>query len=89
MEPCEESTTMASLTLKGLPDSLLKHLRRVAETNRRSLNREVIDRLERSLQGRRLDPVAFLARAEALRARLALKPLDDATIQKAKRDGRA
>ena len=80
---------MASLTLKGIPESLLNRLRRVAETNRRSLNREVIDRLERSLQGSRLDPESLLARADALRVRLALEPLDDATIREAKRAGRA
>lgn len=80
---------MASLTLKGVPDVLLTRLRRVAETNRRSLNREVIERLERSLEGRRLDPESLLARVDELRGRLALKPLDDATIRRAKRAGRA
>ena len=80
---------MASLTLKGIPDDLLNRLRRVAESNRRSLNREVIERLERSLEGRRLDPDALLARVDVLRGRLALPPLDDAAIQQAKRAGRA
>jgi len=80
---------MASLTLKGVSDQLLKRLRRVAEANRRSLNREVIERLERSLEARRLDPDSLLARADTLRARLALDPLDDATIRLLKRSGRA
>lgn len=80
---------MASLTLKGIPDELLTRLRQAAGTNRRSLNREVIERLERSLEGRRLDPGSLLARADALRARLALAPLDDAAIRQAKRTGRA
>ena len=79
---------MASLTLKGIPDDLLERLRRVAETNRRSLNREVIERLERSLEARRLDPESQLARADALRGRLGLKPMDDAAIRRAKRAGR-
>lgn len=80
---------MSSLTLKGIPDDLLTRLRQVAETNRRSLNREVIERLERSLEGRRIDPESLLARADALRARLALAPMDDAAIRQAKRAGRA
>jgi plasmid stability protein len=80
---------MPSLTVKGIPEDLMKRLRRVAEANRRSLNREVIERLERSLEGRRLDPASLLARADALRERLALKPLDDATIRRVKRAGRA
>ena len=89
MQPVARSTSMASLTLKGIPDDLLTRLRRVAETNRRSLNREVIERLERSVEGRRLDPDSLLARADALRARLALAPMDDASIRRAKRAGRA
>jgi hypothetical protein len=88
MQPFLESTDMASLTIKGVPDELLNRLRRVAETNRRSLNREVIGRLERSLEGRRLDPDSLLARVDALRARLALTPLDDESIREAKRAGR-
>jgi plasmid stability protein len=80
---------MASLTLKGIPDDLLNRLRQAAGANRRSLNREVIERLERSLEGRRLDPDSLLARADALRGRLALAPLDDAAIRQAKRTGRA
>ena len=84
----EESIAMASLTLKGMPDGLLKRLRGVAEINRRSLNREVLERLERSLESRRVDPETLLARADALRQRLALKPLDDASILRAKRAGR-
>ena len=88
-QPFVGSNAMASLTLKGIPDDLLTRMRRVAETNRRSLNREVIERLERSLEGRRLDPESLLARADALRARLALSPMDDAVIRQAKRAGRA
>ena len=79
---------MTSLTVKGLPEGLLKRLRGVAEANRRSLNREVIDRLERSLEARRLDPETLLVRADALRTRLALTPIDDAAIGRAKRAGR-
>ena len=89
VQPLMGQIAMASLTLKGIPEDLLTRLRRVAETNRRSLNREVIERLERSLEGRRLDHDALLARADALRERLALTPLDDEAIRRAKRAGRA
>jgi len=57
-------------------------------TNRRSLNREVIDRLARSLEGREVEPTAVLARVDALRERLALRPLTEAAIRRAKRAGR-
>jgi plasmid stability protein len=80
---------MANLTIKGIPDDLLTRLHLAAATNRRTLTREVIDRLERSLAAHRLDPGAFLARADDLRERLALPPLRDAMMRKAKRAGRA
>lgn len=79
---------MASLTLKGIPDELLDRLRHAAETNRRSLNREVLDRLARSTECRPIDPAEFLARADALRARLGIRPLSDEAIRRAKRSAR-
>lgn len=79
---------MPALTIKGLPEELLDRLREAAEANRRSLNREVIDRLERSVGSGPIDPDALLARADAVRERLALRPLRDAAISRAKRAGR-
>ncbi len=40
---------MASLTLKGVPDELLAQLKREAAQHRRSLNGEVLHRLESSV----------------------------------------
>lgn len=40
---------MASLTLKGVPDELLAQLKREAAEHRRSLNGEVLHRLEQSV----------------------------------------
>lgn len=40
---------MASLTLKGVPDELLAQLKREAAEHRRSLNGEVLHRLEHSV----------------------------------------
>lgn len=40
---------MASLTLKNVPDNLLKALRKAAETDRRSLNQEVVHLLASAL----------------------------------------
>ncbi len=42
---------MASLTLKNLPDDLLRALRKVADKDRRSLTREIIYLLESALGG--------------------------------------
>lgn len=88
-EPHGGSVPMATLTLKGVPEDLLHRLRKVAETNRRSLNREVIDRLARSVEVRPFDPESFLAEADAFRNRLRLRPLTDDTIRRAKRAGRS
>lgn len=44
----EPFSMTASLTLKSLPESLLDSLRSAADSAHRSLNKEVIHRLERS-----------------------------------------
>jgi hypothetical protein len=43
---------MASLTLKNLPDALLRDLRKAAEKDRRSLTQEIIYLLDTALRGR-------------------------------------
>ena len=80
---------MASLTIKGIPDEVLERLREVAAENRRSLNSEVIYRLERSVAGAAVDPEAFLARVRALNARAPLPPLTDEFLEQAIEEGRS
>jgi antitoxin FitA len=80
---------MASLTIKGIPDDLLERLREVAAENRRSLNSEVIYRLERSVEPTRaVDPEVFLARVRALNAQAPVPPLTDEFLQRAIDEGR-
>lgn len=79
---------MASLTVKGIPDPLYERLKLSAAENRRSLNSEVIICLERSLQSRRIDPEALLARLEVLQKRVSLPPLTDEILRKARTEGR-
>lgn len=43
---------MASLTLKNLPDPLLRDLRKAAEKDRRSLTQEIIHLLDAAVRGR-------------------------------------
>ena len=45
-----DGTTMASLTLKGLPETLLERLRNRAKEERRSLNQQAIRMLEEALE---------------------------------------
>lgn len=82
-------TTMADISVRGIPDEVYEALKADAERNRRSLNQEIIHRLEASVRAPRRDPEARLERIRALRGRLAdLPPLDDAWLEEARREGR-
>ena len=79
---------MPTITLKNIPDELYERLKESAADHRRSLNSEVIVRLEQTLLSVRIDPDAFLARADARRKRLALPPLTDRRLKAIKIAGR-
>jgi plasmid stability protein len=79
---------MPSLTIKGIPEDLLDRLRQSAAAHRRSLNSEVLVRLERSVSTSRIDPEAFLARIDAHRESVKMKPISDEFLEQAKREGR-
>jgi hypothetical protein len=79
---------MASLTIKGVPEQVLERLRDSAAANRRSLNSEVLYRLEQSIQHRVAEPEVFLARARELRARTPLPGLTDEALRRMKDEGR-
>jgi hypothetical protein len=80
---------MTTLTIKGIPDRVYRGLKKRAEAQRRSLNREIILCLERSCDLEPFDPDAWLARADRLRGRLGLRGLTDAQLRTEKRRGRA
>lgn len=79
---------MPSLTIKVIPEKLLEQLRKSASVHRRSLNSEVLIRLERSLGSTRIDPDVFLARVSALQQRTDLPPLTDDILERAINEGR-
>lgn len=79
---------MSSLTIKGIPEDLLQKLRRSAEANRRSLNSEVLFRLERSTGTHRIDPEEFIARIRRLNERVPLPPLTAEFLDEAINEGR-
>lgn len=78
---------MPSLTLKNMPEALLEALRNEAAANRRSLNQEVIVRLERSLETRTVEPEAFIAELRAFRRERGVEPVTEEILRKA-REGR-
>lgn len=79
--------SMATITLKNVPEPLVAALKERAAAHRRSLNREVIDCLGRALTGKPLDTHAFLARVRRLRASTPGQ-IDDSLIRHARETGR-
>lgn len=79
---------MPALTIKGIPQGLLERLRRSAEANRRSLNAEVIHRLDRITPEEPADTDAVLARAREIRERAAAVWVTDADLRSARNEGR-
>jgi plasmid stability protein len=65
---------MPALTLKNIPEELLQRLRDSAHRNRRSLNSEVLARLDVALPPPPEDPEVTLARLAALRKKWNIKP---------------
>ena len=80
---------MASLTIKNVPDSLLRRLRLRAVANRRSLNLEVIASLESTLHATQVDPETLLARARAVRITPRGMRLTDRALAKLTAAGRS
>ncbi len=78
---------MAGITLKKIPRSLHKALRESARQNRRSLNSEIISRLEGSVAARRVDVEKLIERAQRLRQSVRIHTTAE-EIDRAKRQGR-
>lgn len=78
---------MLTLTLKNIPTDLHSRLRESAEKNRRSLNSEILARLESDFDAPVVDADAH---ARALRAFVSRLPrADHAKVARYKRQGRA
>jgi plasmid stability protein len=88
MEALWNHVAMPTLTIKGLPERLHEVLKMSAERNRRSLNSEVIARLEEAVGARAVEPDTFLDEVRALRQRLRVPPLTEARLRRAKDEGR-
>jgi hypothetical protein len=81
---------MATVTLKKVPDELVRMLKDEARLNRRSLNQEALARLESTLvPPPRRSGVEAVEALKRLHKRLGgLPPLTDAFLKHAKNDGR-
>ena len=79
---------MATITLKNIPADLHRELKRRAEENHRSLNREVIATLLTATgKTHRVDVEALIREARAARAKF-VRQISDAEINAWKRAGR-
>ncbi len=78
---------MLTLTLKNIPEELHARLKQSAEKNRRSLNGEILARLESELAAPRIETPAQAREWKALMARL--PRADHAKVSRYKRQGRA
>lgn len=79
---------MATLTIKNVPEVLVRRLKTQAASRRRSLNNEVIACLETLTQAVPLDPEALLARVRAVRRTPARLRLTDRSLNRLKAEGR-
>jgi plasmid stability protein len=79
---------MATLTIKNIPDTVVRRLKRRAVAHRRSLNLEVIAVLEAATQSVPVDAEEVIARARAVRATPRGVRLTDALLKRWKNEGR-
>ena len=78
---------MLNLTLKNIPVELHARLKASAEANRRSLNREILARLEAQLEVPVVDVAAELRALEGFVE--SLPPVDHARVTRYRNAGRA
>ena len=79
---------MATVTLKNIPDEIYARLKETALRHRRSLNSEILVRLERSVQPTVVRAEDALVTARRLRGRVVGLPLSLEEIADARRLGR-
>lgn len=83
-----EVYTLATLTVKNIPDNLYGRLREMAALHRRSINSQIIVCIERAVQVSRIPAGEVLTRARNLRRRMAGPPLTVAELLEDKSQGR-
>jgi len=88
LHPFRLHSSMATLTLKNVPEQLIARLREAATRNNRSLNREVITQLETSNGATPRDVGAMLGEIRAVRERMTGVYVTDAAVRDARAEGR-
>ena len=79
---------MTTITVKNIPEDIYEKLKRSAELNHRSLNREIIACLERAVSSQVIDVETVLAGARQIREKTARYSITEAEFDQAKSAGR-
>lgn len=79
---------MATITVKGIPDELYQRLKVAAEASHRSVNSEIITRIERSLMPHRATAQQLLQRVRRLQESYAGRVLELEDLEAARQMGR-
>ncbi len=77
-----------TITVKNIPSTLYELLKQNASRNHRSINNEIIEIMENSLQSKKMTPEDFLASARRLRAKTKSPKLTEDLLSQAKNEGR-
>jgi antitoxin FitA len=81
-------TVGTNITVKGIPDEVYQRLKAAAEANHRSVNSEIITRIEQSLMPRRVPTAEVLARVRRLHTSFEGRKFELAELEEARREGR-
>jgi len=79
---------MATVTIKNIPESVYREVKRLAAQHHRSVNQQVIALLEAGSGSIQLDPDAFLAHVRRVRVKPRRGPVTDRRLTSLKRQGR-
>ncbi len=77
-----------TITVKGIPEELYRRLKASAEANHRSINSEIISRIEQSLMSRRMPTAELLERVRRLHESFGGKTFELPQLEAARRAGR-
>jgi antitoxin FitA len=79
---------MHTITVKNIPDEIYKKLKHSAESSHRSINKEIIACIERTVGSQQVNPDLRLANARTLRKKTVSHPINDNEFIQAKNTGR-
>ena len=79
---------MPAITIKNIPDNLYKQIKKSAAQNYRSINGEVLYRLQNSLSEKQADPEELIKKIADYRNKLKTPVLTDEFLKMAKNQGR-